>query len=67
MSNLATMYTEDMFHFSRKYVPNYDRKIHTSRHQVPLVVARGDLMRVQQTCDFVPMTTEGSVRGPTCE
>lgn len=67
MRDLTPMNTEDVFHLSRKDVPNYDGKIHTSGYQVSLVIAGRDLMRVQQTCNFVPMATESSVRGPTCE
>lgn len=38
LCDLTTMNTEDMFHFSGKYVPNYDRKIYASRYQVSLII-----------------------------
>lgn len=64
LGDFSTVHTEDVFHLSREDIPDDDGEIHPARDQVPLVIAGGHLVRVQQTRDFVPVTSERPVRGP---
>lgn len=58
------MNAEDVLHLARENVPDDDGEVDAAGHQRALIVARRHLMRVQQTRDLVPVTSEGAVRRP---
>lgn len=61
------MHTEDVLHLPREDVPDDDGEVHPSRDEVALVVAGGDLVRVQQTRHLVAVASQRAVRGPACQ
>ena len=66
LSDLSTMDTEDVLHFSGENIPDDDREVHSSGHQRALVVAGGDLVRIQDAGHLVAVTSQGTMGGPAC-
>lgn len=66
LRDLPSVDTEDVLHLSGENVPHDDGEVHPSRHQRALVVARRDLVRVEDAGHLVPMTSQRAVGGPTC-
>lgn len=66
LGDLSPVDTEDVFHLPREDVPDDDREVHPSGDEVALVVAGGDLVRVQQARHLVPVASQRAVRGPAC-
>lgn len=66
LGDLSSVDAEDVLHLPGENVPDDDREVHSSGHQRALVVAGGDLVRVQDARHFVPVTSQGTVGRPAC-
>lgn len=65
LGDLSSMDTENVLHLSSENVPDNDGEVDASGHQRALVVARGDLIGVQDTRHLVPVTPQGPMGWPT--
>lgn len=66
LGDLSSVDTEDVLHLTGENVPDDDGEVDASRHERALVVAGGDLVRIQDTRNLVPVTPQGTMGRPAC-
>lgn len=67
LRDLASVDTENVLHLAGEDVPDDDGEVHAPGHQGALVVARRDLIGVQDARHLVAVPPQGPVGGPACE
>lgn len=60
------MDAENVLHLSSENVPDDDGEVHSSGHKRALVIARGDLVRIQDARHLVPVASQGTMGRPAC-
>lgn len=66
LGDLSSVDTENVLHLSGENVPDDDGEVHSPGHQRALVVAGGDLVRIQDARHLVPVTSQGAMGRPAC-
>lgn len=66
LGDLSSMDAENVLHLSSENVPDDDGEVHSSGHKRALVIARGDLVRIQDARHLVPVASQGTMGRPAC-